>query len=203
MLGGLMLEHFGVAVKEDNFLNRDHYAIYTEKDLEKYSLAECEEHRQRCLENFDINMKHFQELDYSEFCQEIDSFLTCYPSFEKVDSLNDYRDVQGYYIMVLDLYKQIYIGTTNNIYKRIKQHWNNKKEFDRLIFPIYNVSGSVLSIDCFGALDTTRIYVFPTVDLYSMEDEFICFFSPKFLSNRIPGGIPSSMLDILLRMNCR
>lgn len=37
-------------------------------------------------------------------------------------------------MMVLDYYKQVYIGISNNIKKRIMSHWNGKKSLERLIF---------------------------------------------------------------------
>ena len=50
----------------------------------------------------------------------------------------------------------MYIGISNDIKKRILTHWGSKKDFDRLLFG--KKENSVLSIDSFGALDTTRIF---------------------------------------------
>ena len=43
--------------------------------------------------------------------------------------------------------------------KRILGHWNRQKEFDHLICG--KIEESILSIDSFGALDTTRIFYKP------------------------------------------
>ncbi len=60
-------------------------------------------------------------------------------------------------MLVLDEYKQVYIGQSTDIKSRILHHRSKKKPFDRLIFG--SVENSILSIDSFGALDTTRIYI--------------------------------------------
>ena len=65
---------------------------------------------------------------------------------KEVKNLNDYSGVAGVYILVLDKYKQVYIGQTNTCIKtRIMSHWRKVKEFDRLLFG--PVESSILSID--------------------------------------------------------
>ena len=89
--------------------------------------------------------------------------------------------------MVIGEYSQIYIGTSNDIMKRIRQHWSDgKMKLDRLLCG--DVTRSKLSIDSFRALDTTRIFVYPTDVTYSREDEFINCFSDEYICNRIIGG---------------
>ena len=184
----MMVEHFGLKVKEDSFLNRNNYAEINKKssfkiimpsveyeDVENriYSDKWCEEYQQKCLKNFDINMVRFNQLDYSRFQNEIESFLSKHKNFVEIFNINELLNVSGYYIMVLDKYKQLYIGTTNDIGKRIKQHWSKKKQFDRLLFPMNNIENSKFSIDSFRALDTTRIFVAKSSTLYDLEDEYI------------------------------
>lgn len=89
--------------------------------------------------------------------------------------------------MILDEYKQAYLGTASDIYKRIITHWIKQKEFDRLIFG--GVEHSRLSIDSFRPLDTTRIYVMKTKRTYSSEDRYINSISEKYLLNRTGGGL--------------
>ncbi len=60
-------------------------------------------------------------------------------------------------------------------------------KFDRLVCG--QVTKSKLSIDSFRVLDTTRILVYPSDKIYCEEDNFINYFSDKFVSNRISGGI--------------
>ena len=78
--------------------------------------------------------------------------------------------------------------------RRIHQHWTKSKSFDRLLFPMYAVDKSVLSIDSFRALDTTRIFVYATKKTYSNENKYINSFSPQFVSNRLGGEIFSKGL---------
>ena len=87
----------------------------------------------------------------------------------QIFDLNDCKEMCGIYVLVLDEYKQVYIGQAKDIKKRVMQHWSKQKPFDRLIFG--GVNNSVLSIDCFGALDTTRIFVLETTSLDSASRE--------------------------------
>lgn len=127
-----------------------------------YTDNKCEYLQKQALENYDKNIKYFDSLDSEEFNKEIDAFLKNNPSFVPVYDLREYSGVAGVYIMVLDEYKQIYIGVTRSklgIKGRIQAHWSNVKPLDRLIFG--SVDYSILSIDSFRAYDTTRIYVEP------------------------------------------
>lgn len=154
---------------------------------------ECEELQKRALYNFDLNMEFYKKLDKNKFNEEIKKFLSTHSEFVEVTNLNDYKNIIGIYIMVLDEYKQVYIGMTTAKYGikyRIQSHWNNVKTLDRLVF--YDINESILSIDSFRHLDTTRIFVCTDIDkddLYSKEYELIeSAFSPEFLTNRITGG---------------
>lgn len=69
-----------------------------------------------------------------ELLVQPNSFLKKYFGFEGVADLNEYDNNSGYYMLVLDKYKQIYIGTMYNIKKRIREHWVKRRPFDRLIF---------------------------------------------------------------------
>jgi hypothetical protein len=62
--------------------------------------------------------------------KEIEGFLERNRQFTGVSDLNLYDGKSGYYMMVLDEYSQVYIGTTNDIKRRIRQHWSNSKPFD-------------------------------------------------------------------------
>ena len=135
-------------------------------------------------------MKFFSCLDSNEFNHTLQKFLQQHPQFVEVKDLNEYRYKTGYYILVLDKYKQIYIGTTNNICGRIRDHWTKTKQFDRLIFG--SIFTSRLSIDSFRPLDTTRIFVYTTNKTFENEDKFISYFPDKFILNRTKGG----MLDL-------
>jgi len=107
-------------------------------------------------------------------------------------------EVSGAYVLVLDEYKQVYIGISYDIKKRILSHWNNKKEFGRLIFGSKDTS--VISIDSFGAFDTTRVFIKKTVwyqNINRLEEELVSKFDDKYTLNRIRGGLNSEIPDAL------
>ncbi len=199
--------HFGLEVKEGKYglkMARDKYAIidnrntictrnqniddFTDSSRKYYTEEWCLDHQAKCLENYDLNMIFFSKLNHNDFNDKIEKFLKRYSKFEKVEDLNQYDQVSGYYMMILDLYCQLYIGVTGNILRRIRQHWNKRISFDRLLYPTNKIKNSVISINSFRALDTTRIYVYKSIML-DKEDEYIQFFPRKYVCNRIGGNI--------------
>lgn len=192
-------------ITKENDGNREKgWKISKSKNIKyKYTQEWCNKRREKCLENYDLNMKFMSLLHKKIFCKEIDEFLKKHPYFESVVDLNDYEGECGYYIMVLDNYKQVYVGTSGNICKRIKQHWTRNKSFDRLLFPV-SVNESKLSIDSFRVLDTTRIYAYRTSDTFDSENDFIEDFSPEFQCNRMMGGIlKNGLLDAIRVLKTR
>ena len=140
-----------------------------------------------CLENFDLNIEFFNKLNKEEFNNQINSFLSNNSEFNELFNLDETKEMSGYYIMILDNYKQIYIGTGKNIYKRLRRHMSENQEFCNLLWG--NTYTSKLSINSFRPLDTTRIFVYYTDDIYNNEDRYINNFSEKFVLNRTGGGI--------------
>lgn len=211
------MKHFGVVVKNAKYgleLSRETYAIinnkntlckfesmkeaYTDETGATYTDEWCKAYQQEILKNFDLNMRFFASLDHDDFEDEIRAFLKKNKGFVEVADLTEYSEISGYYLMVLDKYCQVYVGTTDNIRKRIQQHWSRNKSFDRLLFPMYNVNHSVMSIDSFRALDTTRIFMRPTKAIYVSENKYIKCFSPEYVTNRIGGGLfPNGLLGYL------
>lgn len=212
------IKHFGIKLKNNNLtINKENYAIIDKKvhnktpqfiidsyknELDKrkkiyddenctiYSDSWCMKHQKDCLLNYDYNMKYFNSLDAKDFNKSLNKLIKHSKRIKEVYDLNDYKDTVGVYILVLDKYKQIYIGqSTSSIKTRIMSHWNKKKEFDRLIFG--KVDNSILSIDSFRALDTTRIYVYPTYDTYEVEEKLVNLMNAKYMLNRTAGGIGS------------
>lgn len=203
--------HFGVNVRESKYglrLSRDRYAeiskkssfeiplssldakgAYEDSERTTYTEAWCEEHRRNCLENFDNNMRFFKSLNRIEFNKAVDTFLNDHSEFKRVDNLRTFSGISGCYLMVLDDYCQIYLGITNNIEKRVRQHWSGTKQFDRLLLPMDAVGTSKFPIDVFRAMDTTRLYAYRTPDAIEWEDEFLSQFPPKFTLNRVQGGV--------------
>ncbi|NRU52445.1 GIY-YIG nuclease family protein [Clostridium beijerinckii] len=217
-----MPNHFGLKVIEGKYgleITREKYAIINTKSSfqgtmvgcdyanEKeciYTNEWCENHQKECLENYDLNMEYFSLLNNEEFNKELNGFLDKNKCFQEVFDLNLYNMKSGYYIMVLDKYSQLYIGTAKYIKKRIRQHWSGNKYFDRLLFPMGAVNTSKLSIDSFRALDTTRIFVYETDRIFEKEDNFINQFSNKYLCNRLGGGkIEGGLLQIITMMKNR
>lgn len=85
----------------------------------------------------------------------------------------------------------MYIGqTTRDLRERILRHWNKKPAFDRILFG--KADSSVIGIDSFGALDTTRIFVLYEDNknkIDKIEEKLVKETPRKFLNNRIGGGI--------------
>lgn len=169
---------------------------YTDEHGTAYSESWCAEYREICLKNFDRNMEYFSKLDKTAFDAALSSFLSKYKRFVEVSNLNDFNGVEGFYIMVLDEYKQAYIGKSEDIRKRIMQHWSKTKAFDRTLFPMYAWEKSTFSIDFFRALDTTRIYVWKRKMSDGIEAELIKGFPTQFCTNRIGGDVTSALQAI-------
>lgn len=166
----------------------------TFKDFEHYTDDYVERHYRDCMENFDLNMEFFKNINKEEFDEYLSKFVKK-NKFNEVDDLNLLKATQGIYIMVLDEYKQVYIGTAAynaNIKNRIMTHWSSKKHFRRLING--RIENSILSIDSFGALDTTRIFykqVASNEKIYLLEEQYINEFKSEYRLNRVAGGINS------------
>ena len=210
------ITHFNTKIRKTNYnkLSRENYCIPTNKisyvckkslkfaiermdykipneyyiDENTYSDKYIKEHTEECLYNFDLNMKFFSTLNVDDFNDYLKTF-TSKNKFKEVFDLKELSRVEGIYILVLDEYKQVYIGISNDIKKRVLEHWSSKKDFDRLLFG--KKENSVLSIDSFGALDTTRIF-FKEVkhqSINSQEYRIVNQFKEIYSLNRVNGGI--------------
>lgn len=217
------MEHFGVNLVERKYslkLTRDKFALISTKPslprfetLEKddaydidnsarYSISWCQRYRELCLENYDLQMKYFDLLNYEEFNHSIHKFIKKHSGFTQVYDIRGYTSVPGYYMIVLDNYKQAYIGKSYDVYSRIRQHWNHVKQFDRTLFPMYAVNESCFSIDFFRALDTTRIFVWKRKISDGIERKLTDDFPKKFSLNRI-GGDVTTLIEALATQNVR
>lgn len=192
------------AIKRFNYKIPDEYYI----DKETYTDEYVQQHYNDCMKNFDLNMSYFSKLNYEKFNKSLNSFLKKNKKFKEIFDLNQCKEESGIYILVLDEYKQVYIGVSENIKNRILQHWSAKKEFDRLIWG--KIENSILSIDSFGALDTTRIFVMfeNSYDAYLNEEKMVREFNQKYLLNRTAGGINNiethnAELDIIANKKTR
>ena len=150
-----------------------------------------------------MNIQYFSKLKHNEFDKYLKSFVAK-NKFKEIFDLNEVNNVEGIYILVLDEYKQVYIGISNNIKKRILQHWSDKKDFDRLLFG--DKEKSILSIDSFGALDTTRIFYKEFSyfdDIYSAEHSVVAKFKDKYKLNRVDGGLNSERDSTIRNLELR
>lgn len=222
------IQHFGVWIKKSptNYISRENYAIidkrnshwkpamvqfwksvyktpeelhkrYEDDECRFYTDALCERHRNDCLINYDLNMAFFNKIQQKEFDKALSKLIKSSKKIHEVFDLNEYKEKSGIYILVLDKYKQVYIGQSSDIKKRIMQHWRKHKEFDRLLHG--RVENSVLSIDSFGALDTTRIFVLKAGwgELDEKEKLLVSKVSNDFKLNRVGAGRPYDDIDML------
>jgi hypothetical protein len=214
-LPGKPVVHFGERLRASKYshrLKRDEYALpnkansswypremygeamwaaqswmYEDEDHRVYTDEFCSRWREAALENFDLNKAFFRQLSAKDFMDALAEMLRKHKYLRPVTDLTTLDGEMGVYVMVLDLYKQVYVGQTWDIRKRIKQHWSGVKQFDRLIFP--DKETSVLSIDSFRALDTTRIFAAKTIRGEQLEKRIVNTFPPDFLLNRVDGGL--------------
>lgn len=162
------------------------------EDAEHYTDEFLKSHYQRCMDNFDLNMNYFSKLDYNKFNDYLIKFVKK-EKFIEIDDLETVTNKTGVYILVLDKYKQVYIGISDSmkgIKNRILQHWSKKKEFARLLNG--SVETSILSIDSFGALDTTRIFYKELKwyqDIHEYEEKIVEKFKKEYRLNRVCGGL--------------
>lgn len=159
-------------------------------DDENYTQQWAESHYIDCMENFELNMRYFDSLKRDDFYKYLCSFRNN-NRLKEIFDLRDVQGVEGIYFLVLDEYKQVYIGKSRDIKKRILRHWSSKKEFSQLLFG--SVDESVLSIDAFGALDTTRILYKKVAEqrIDETEAKLVNSFDKKYLLNRVGGGLNS------------
>lgn len=172
--------------------------VYNEKFIKR--------NKEAILKNLNLNLKFYTELDSEEFNKNLDKVLKLKKNngLKKVTDLKEYIGKKGIYIMVLDKYKQIYIGQSKrDVVERIINHWKRKVEFENLL--IGKVNESKLSIDTFGMLDTTRIYIEDIDPLYynnsekidKREEYLINSIPEQYLINKVGGGLRLDGIDSL------
>jgi hypothetical protein len=205
----MSITHFGIEIKEKktNYLNKDTYlAVGLSSTAQKRGMWTeelCDIQRRQADLNYDLNMAYFDTLDDDAFDKYVSTQCKKH-GFKQCFDLNRLFNKQGIYILVLDKYKQLYIGQSTNIRRRVLNHWNGKKYLDELIWG--DTCCSILSIDAFGALDTTRIYISEEQSIYQSENRLVELFDSKYLLNRVSGGIGADETDtgdeLSARMAC-
>ena len=182
--------HFGIKVldKPRNHINKECYLAAKPEHMPGWTEEHYSMQIQRASLNYDMNMQFFETLDAAHFTSHIEKQIKKFKMKECFD-LNILDGVEGLYMLVLDAYKQAYIGISGNIKKRILSHWRSWKSLERLIFG--DICNSVLSIDSFGPLDTTRIFYIESASTYTLENRVLKAFDPVYILNRTAGGIGS------------
>ena len=159
---------------------------YQDEDHTKLSDVFLLTQRDAALVNFDLSMKYFASLDAEGFEAALQHALAHGGGFKPVQSLPDWDDLEGVYVMVFDEYRQFYVGQSRDVRKRIKGHWSTRKSFDRLLFG--SPYSSILAVDELRALDTTRIYARATTSAYELERRTEAASDRRFCLNRMMGG---------------
>lgn len=186
----MYITHFGVKIKEkeSNHISKAVYLAAKPEGMEHWEEEDYTNQRKRADINYDLNMEYFKSLDERDFSNYILKQCKKYKMTECIN-LNEVAGVAGIYMLVLDKYKQVYIGLSDDIKKRVMQHWRNQKSLERLIFG--DICNSVISIDSFGAFDTTRIFYIKTYSQYTLEERILKSFDTRYTLNRTAGGIGS------------
>ena len=182
--------HLGILIKdkETNYISKEVYLAAKPEGMSWWTEEADILLRNRASLNYVMNMRYIETLDRDEFNRHFHEQCEKFNLMECKD-LKQIANLEGLYIMVLDKYKQVYIGISSDMKKRIMQHWNKKKSLERLVFG--DICNSVLSIDSFGALDTTRVFYIATSSVYQMEENVVNSFDSRFILNRTGGGIGS------------
>ncbi len=190
--------HFGICLENDKVkkhITKQNYLF--EKEYEKFKPTSLT--IQNSQKNFDINMKYFQGLNSNSFFKELFKVVAKY-NFEEVKDLNKHKKDIGIYILVLGKYNQMYIGqTSNNFRNRIVRHWRNELD----VFHTPFIRSNILPIDCFGALDTTQIYILRCEnqkEIDRLEEKIISDVSIKYLLNKTIGGKSYNPKDVVDRV---
>ena len=188
----MSVTHFGVKVREKpgNHINKDTYLSAKPEGMFGWKEEHYPTQLKKASLNYDLNMSYFASIKQDDFDSFLSKIVNKY-KFNECHDLNELSSVEGVYMIVLDEFKQIYIGIASDIKKRIMSHWSKQKSLERLIFG--DVCNSILSIDSFGAFDTTRIFYIETYSTYSMEEKIVKRLDTCFSLNRTAGGIGSSV----------
>ncbi len=183
-----MIQHFGIWIHEkpNNHINKELYLSAKPEGMPKWTEADYGRQRALAEINYDANMSYFASLSKEEFDAYIEEKCKEHRLTE-CDDLNTLSGVKGLYMLVLDEYKQVYIGISTNIKQRIQSHWSKSKSLERLICG--SACRSVLSIDSFGTLDTTRIFYKVSKSPAYLEKRVASKFDPCYTLNRTAGGI--------------
>lgn len=191
--------HFGVRLPRregGHRLTRENYICttrdgryYFEDGWLKVDPASWEEHRRAVMRNFDRSMAYFASLSRTGFERAVEGLRGAFPELEEVEDLAGWDGVTGAYVLVLGEYRQLYVGqaaSPRGIRQRIVVHWQKKVAFDRLLSG--EEDRSIMCVDSFRALDTTRILAAACERPGSLERRMQQAVPAPFCANRTRAG---------------
>lgn len=170
--------------------------MYEDAEQTRHTDEFCRRYQEAALENFDLNTAYFAQILPESFEEALTELLRKNKSLRPISDLRALDGSSGVYVLVLDGYRQAYIGQSSDIRARIKKHWAGVKQFDRLLWG--HKHESVLSIDSFRALDTTRIFAARSSRADTLESKLVDTFPPDYLLNRVGGGKPNGLRGLFI-----
>lgn len=190
----MSIVHFGRKIRNSNtnLISKELY-MPTEAEIdaykEKYKRTD-EQVRKYLLAvelNYELNMNCYNSLDANDFNSHLNKQIKRFRLKECTD-LNNVDNISGVYVMVLDEYKQVYVGEAKDIKQRVLQHWRKRYPMFKLLSG--DICSSILPFDSFGELDTTRIFYISIpkdtqkLNRFDIEYEILSAFHPKYTINR-------------------
>lgn len=148
--------------------------------------------KQVAIKNFDLNMDRFKTLSPDRVDEVIDRFVSGYKYKQPVDDMSRYYGMSGWYLLVLRKYNIVYVGYSDDLYRRVRQHISNFKSLDRLVY-LRPLSSSI-PIDSFSVDDIDEVYVYrgnKNVEKRIANNEYA-----DVVLNRVFGGVPESVFDM-------
>ena len=148
-------------------------------------------------------MEYYESLDINKYNKVVRQIIKKYKLLE-IKDLRECKSKKGIYILLQENFKQMYVGqSTRDLKDRIVTHWKKKPKFDKILFG--RAEKSVIGVDSFGALDTTRILVYYEDNnnkIDRLEEKLVNNIPKEFVSNRIGGGIHlKSMSDLFISVS--
>lgn len=190
--------HFGIEfdtnitpkhMTKENFVNKE---LEINKYLTEYAKNEA-------LKNYNLNINYFTNLSQKDFNQAVKNLLKIY-DFIQIYDLNTLKNKKGIYILILDKYKQLYIGqSSRDLKQRILRHFKITIPYQKV--PI--IKPDTLPIDSFKPLDITRIYALyvpQQITIDEIESKLIKQCPNNYILNKIIGGKPNNLADLLTRL---
>lgn len=147
-------------------VEKEHSKRHDEYSNEKY--LEYKRDIDKYVENVLINIHTLKELSHHDFEKELSRVIKKY-HFKEVDDISSYKNCL--YLIVLDEYKQFYVGkAVTSLKNRMRKHWTAK------IIPAKHLwnggfEASRIKFDDFKMFDATRIFVCEDIKTMLIENK--------------------------------